>query len=608
VIGSRLRKMLGGSLGPPHYLFAFVFLLRLLNLLRFANSPLFVSPSGDMRFYNDWAQRILHGQLTDHLAFFGLPLYAYLLACFYKLFGYNPFIPALAQSLIDAGLAVIIYHLGIAVFHGEGSGRHRGHTIGLTGALGWAFFLPAQAYALVLMPTVWMLFVFWFVVWAIVRNESAFSPFQSLLLGVLVGLTATGIATILFLVPLLLLSFLLRATSAIRRYSAIALLGLGLTIGTSPCWIHNYFIARDPVLLSAHSGINFWLGNNPDATGYPHFPGLHAGQSAMLEDSTALAQVETDRRLKRSEVSAYWSAKAKSYIARHPMEWLGLLARKLSNFWNAFPYDDVGVINTLLEQRVILPGLRFGLVAAFALPGALLAAFTFRRSRWIVAAILLHMVAILAVFVTERYRLAVVPGLLVLAAYGLWTFWENSLAQNYRAILPYLGVLIVTTVLVSLPRAKTSLWALEAYNSGRQALEAGDLSLAEKRLAIAHAYVPENAETNFALGNLRLAQENKPAARDFFFATLRFDPRHKGALNNLGILASDESQWELAIRFFKASIQADSSDAKTHYLLARAELESGDVATASSEIQMALRLKPDQPEFGALHETIRARQ
>ena len=64
------------------------------------------------------------------------------------------------------------------------------------------------------------------------------------------------------------------------------LLLVGVGIGTAPCWVHNYVVTRDPVLLSAHSGINFWIGNNPSANGYPRFPpGLHAGQAAMLQDS-----------------------------------------------------------------------------------------------------------------------------------------------------------------------------------------------------------------------------------------------------------------------------------------------------------------------------------
>jgi cytochrome c-type biogenesis protein CcmH/NrfG len=79
-------------------------------------------------------------------------------------------------------------------------------------------------------------------------------------------------------------------------------------------------------------------------------------------------------------------------------------------------------------------------------------------------------------------------------------------------------------------------------------------------------------------------------------------------LNNLGVLALEERQWEIAIKFFHASIQSDPADAKAHYLLARAELENGGVATALSEIQIALRLQPEQPEFRALFDSIRARQ
>src|SRR4029077_5643388 len=90
---------------------------------------------------------------------------------------------------------------------------------------------------------------------------------------------------------------------------------VGIALGTSPCWIHNYFIAKDPVALSAHSGINFWIGNNPEANGYPRFPpGLRAGQAAMLEDSIPQAEAAAGRPLTHAEVSAYWSNKAKAYV------------------------------------------------------------------------------------------------------------------------------------------------------------------------------------------------------------------------------------------------------------------------------------------------------
>ena len=148
----------------------------------------------------------------------------------------------------------------------------------------------------------------------------------------------------------------------------------GFFAGCAPAWIHNYFIAHDPVLLSAHGGLNFWMGNNPDATGYPKVPpGLRTDQDGLLRDSITWAEKAAGHPLKRSEVSRYWSAQAHRYIAEHPAEWLALLGRKLRNFWNAFQYDDLSVITLLDDRGVLLPGLRWGLVAALGLAGLLVA-------------------------------------------------------------------------------------------------------------------------------------------------------------------------------------------------------------------------------------------
>ncbi|HTG43356.1 MAG TPA: hypothetical protein VK633_02370, partial [Verrucomicrobiae bacterium] len=245
-------------------MFAAVLFLRLIALARLTDSPLLLPSRGDMHFYNDWAQRILQGQFSDHFAFYGLPLYAYLLAAIYKLVGYGPFTPGLLQAFLEAGTAVLIYKSAVRIFApsspcevGE-SPRHqsfanRGELIGIGAAAGWAFFVPAQAYSIILMPTAWLVFIYWFVTWKILQRDAAPGVLFSFLIGLLIGVTAMGIATILFVTPLVLAAILRRSpstkdgrTTVLRKTAAIALLALGIALGTSPCWIHNYFTARDP--------------------------------------------------------------------------------------------------------------------------------------------------------------------------------------------------------------------------------------------------------------------------------------------------------------------------------------------------------------------------
>jgi hypothetical protein len=604
------RKLLTPlHLRPAHYIFAGVLLIRVVVLARLTASPYLLPTRGDMHFYDDWAKRILSGQLTDHLAFYGLPGYPYLLAALYKIAGYGPFVPALLQALLEAGTGTLIYKVSLGIF--SGTGLRRAQIVGVLAALGWAFFVPAQTYAVVLMPTAWFIFTFWLILWRIVGWKNAPTKWEALILGLLVGLAATAIATILFLIPLLVSAILIKPAISTRsqfraRMSALVLLFLGAAAGTSPCWVHNCLIARDPVFLSAHSGINFWIGNNPVANGYPRFPpGLRAGQAAMLQDSIDAAESAAGHQLKRSEVSRYWSAKAREYIARYPAAWLRLLTLKLRAFWSAFQYDDLSIITILREQKVTLPGIYFGLVAALALPAMVLGWKAVPASRWVTSAIALQMLALLPVFTTERYRLPVVPGLLNFAAFGLVMFFHNLVAGKFRPILSYGTLLSASVVFISWPQRNPSLWALDAYNSGWQALESNNLSLAEKKLAVAYAYVPDNSETLFALGNLRLAQQKSDDALAFYWAVLSIDPKHKGALNNLGVIALDARDYANAESWFRRAARIEPANAKTHFLLAKTFLGKGNREAAQTEIDAALRLKPDQPEFLSLSEQIK---
>ena len=602
------------------YVFLGVFLLRLLVLFRLTDSPFLLPAQGDMHFYNDWAQRILRGEWTDYRAFYGLPLYAYVLAGLYAIFGLNPFVPGMVQACLDGGTAVLLFLIARGVFTDQQATDPvprvtRGTTIGLLAAAGWAFYLPAQSYSVILMPTAWLVFVFWFVVWQIVRRTETPRPGWFFVMGLLVGITAMGIATVLFLIPLLVCAAALRrrsdgwALSAPGRIAvAVFVLFAGVGIGTSPAWLHNHFIARDPVFLSAHSGVNLWIGNNPAANGYPRFPpGLRAGQQAMLKDSISGAEAAAGRPLKRSEVSAFWSAKAEAYIAQNPGGWLHLLLVKIGNFWNSYQYDDISVITGLREHGVTFPGFRFGIVAALGVTGVVFAVRRFSGSRWILAAVLLHMLSLLSVFVTERYRLAAVPGLMIFAAFTLWRLWQTVATGQYKGALATTALLVATSFVLSSRRGDAELWALDPYNSGLQAFESGRLEVAERKLRLAYAYVPENAELNFALGNLHFARGERQEAARFYGRTLQLDGRHEGAFNNLGVIALEEERWPAAIMLFTNALTQEPNDPKTRYLLAKAFFGAGEFEPAAREVARALELSPNQAEFLHLDEQIRAR-
>jgi Flp pilus assembly protein TadD len=605
MVVQKLKVFFRGSLGYGHYIFAATLLLRLFSLSRLNASP-FLLPSGsDMQFYDDWAKQILHGHWSDHQAFYGLPLYPFLIALLYQIFGYSPFVPGFFQACFDAGTAVLIFNITVRVTMWRGGGPGRtAHVAGIIAATGWALFVPAEAYSAILMPTAGAVFVFWLLVWQIIRTETAPSSRRYFVYGLVLGFSSMGVATILFLVPLFLAAIFCRQTNAARSATAAVLLFIGVIAGAAPCWIHNFAVARDRVFLSAHGGINFWLGNNPQATGYPHFPGLHAGQGPMLRDSIEQAEATAGRALKRSEVSRYWSGKARDYIAANPAAWLRLLLRKTGNFWNAFEYDDVGVITNLRDHGIIFPGLHFAVVAVFGLAGIVLCWRAYPGSRWIAVAIAFQMAAILPVFVTERYRLAAVPGLLVLGLLGLRQLWTRCAEGQYKGAALQVGLIAAIAWLVSLPRHDPSLWALDAYNSGKFALEANNLTVAGQHLQRAYSLAPGNAEINFALGNLRVATDDLVAAKKFYEAALASDDKHKGALNNLGVVALTESQPGAAVDYFRRSLTLEPQNAKTHYLLAKALLADGRPTEAAAALKRAVELDGERAEFASLQEEI----
>jgi tetratricopeptide (TPR) repeat protein len=536
--------------------------------------------------------------------------------------GYHPLVVGILQTVVEAATTVVIFEIAGQIIPAVPIGKEPGgirvprpQIVGAIAALGWIFFQPAQAFSVIVMPTCWMVLMFWGVVWYLLkmRRATAWNPW--LWLGLMIGVMAMMVATVLFLAPLVIAAIYLKLEPGSPRrsrlpklFAASALFLGGIVAGASPCAFHNYLIAHEPVFLSAHSGLNFYIGNNEHANGYTNIPpGLRAGQEGMLTDSILWAEKAEGRKLQRVEVSQYWSAKAKAYIHDHFADWLRLMCVKFKNFWNAYQYDDLSLVTMFAADGVITPGLRFGFIAALAIPGLFIAFRRYPRSRWVIAAIFLHMAALMPVFITERYRLAAVPGLLLVASIGLLEFWDSLLRRQWRLPALYLAGTAASVLFVTLPLSDgAGLWSLDYYNTGIKATENGNLDVAQKNLETAFEYVPENSEINFALGNLWLQKGNRALAKTFYTAATRMNARHGSAFNNLGYLALEDEQWEAATAYLKKSIEIDPDDAKVYYLLAKARLGAGDLPGADEAIKQALARIPGQKEFQDLAADIEA--
>lgn len=599
-------------------MFLAVILARLIVLFRSSDTQHFLPMDGDMKFYHDWACRIVGGQWTDHQSFYGLPLYAYLLAGLYALVGVQPYFALLLQVLAEGTTGLLIYQIALLAFAppaeptGDRTVEHftDARVVGCLAALGWAFFVPAQAYSTILMPTIYFVASFWSIIWWILRAGPGWPRRRAFfLLGLSMGFVAMMVANILLLSVLVLAALFYRRswTRTLpagllflwqRRVVAVLLLIGGIGCGTSPCWLHNYFVAGEPVLLSAHGGINFWIGNNPDANGYPKIPGgLSSSQEGLLKDSITFAEKAVGRPLRHYEVSAYWSRQAHRYIVEHPADFLRLIGVKLGNFWNAYRYDDLGVVIVMQEDGVLLPGIGFGVVAALGLPGLVLAAARRSRARWVAAAVLLHMASVLTVFVTERYRLAAVPGLLLLGSFGLVETFRLLAAHRWLPVLSYGALAAAAVLFVGRAPSSDDLMDHDDYNTAIADMANYHLDRARPKLERVYARHPNNPEAAFALANMALADSQTSRAAQYFRRTLELEPRHYRAMNNLGVLAMEQGQWQAARTLFTRALELAPQDAKMEYLLAQVCVSLDDLTAARAAIGQAVRLAPDRTMY-----------
>ena len=568
--------------------------LRLIYLVQASDSPLFDAPVVDARTYVQSALQLASGAWAGGSEpFWQPPLYPYFLGLLFALFGESYYLPRFFQAAMGAVTCVSLYWLGRKTFSPAAGwlaacmAAMYGPFIYFDGELLPAG--PAACLNVVLLLTV---------LWA-ARGRGAV---RWLLAGLLLALSGLLVANVFLFAPVVLfwaLRFLPSSAGVCSRQRLVQLAAfcLGITLVVAPVTLRNRIVGGEWVLVSYNAGVNFYIGNNPD---HDHTVTIRPGREWI----DLVNRPEREAGITgRSAGSRYFFSQSWSFVSSDPVGFFGLMLHKARLFWrgdeiprNLDPYY-AREHSSLLQGLLWKDGLAFpfGLVAPLALFG-LGACLVGPLRRSPAGALVLLFTAtyafsVILFFVTGRYRLPVVPFLLLFAAHGLTTL---SCLRGSRLVLA--GALVLLLLL--------------GTNRGVGAMNPeGD---AYRHFYTGVAFQEQGMVAN-ALREYRSAVELDPAHEEALFATAtlyakrrRYDDSIevcRQLLDNypdrddIRLLMADmflkKAEYRQAIGFYEDLLPRRSDWAALHGCLAYAYLMSGAPAKAEAAWCRVLELKPD---------------
>lgn len=562
-----------GCVFDGRYVAAGVFLLalalRLLYLLDIHDQPFFEHLLVDSASYDRWARSLLANNWATEGPFYQDPLYPYLLAALYKVAGRDLALVYIIQCAVAALGTLPLYGLGRRSF---GDPR-----VGLLAALFWAgykvdFFFDAQVLktgpgmALVI-ACLWL--------FQAVRDRPRF------VLAALAGLAASlclGFrGNFLLVIPAMLawLGWALyreRGRKALA-YPAVTVLFLGLYPTITA--VHNYRAAGEFALLTVQSGVNFYVGNQrANVWGVGHDPSW-GRRTPVFEDHDFLKEARRrtgDRDLTLTEMDGFWRREALREVAADPGFALARLFRKSLVIVNRHEVPDNINYDFFRERFSVmlkLPLPAFWLAGPLGLAGLVFAA---RKRKGALPALFLasYTATLLATYVVARYRILLVPPLLLFAAWllvngpGLF----RSGGAKTRASL---AACLIVFAALGWPRLMPPVYDIAWQKLG-------------------HAYSSEGAWAK---------------AIEAYQESIRLNPGLGQAWTGLGMAYEATLRPGEALAAYERATIADPRHAGSHYLYGRALARAGERELAMAELEKALEIAPSLAEARELLERMR---
>ncbi len=495
------------------WIFVVALTLRLIYLAQIVDVPFYQILIMDAQAYDAWAQRIAAGDWVGSEAFYQAPAYPYLLAVLYRVFGHDlNVIHAVMMGL--GALACPVLYFATRILFGRSSGLIAGLLLAVyPPAIFFDGLIGKQTLGLLLM-TLFLLSLLRFQ-----QRPRARIVFGA---GVLLGFLALTREHALVFAPAIALWIPWRFAQARhgsgRPWAWVGAFLLGVVLVLGPVLARNWVVGDTLALTTAQMGPNFFIGNNPDATGLyvPLVPGRHTPDFES-PDATRLAEDALGRPLTRGEVSNYWLGRGFDFVLGQPLQWLRLSAFKALLTWNAFEIADTEDMYVYADWswllRWLIPVWGFGLLAPLAAAGVVLA-WPRRRDTAVLLWMMLIFTASVALFmVFARMRYPLVPMLLPFAGYALREVPARLRERSHAALAWAAGAVLIVGLLCNYPLLEEERFAATAYtNLGATMLSRARPDEAEAFLVRAESIQPDHADLQYNLAVLRVRQERMAEA------------------------------------------------------------------------------------------------
>jgi tetratricopeptide (TPR) repeat protein len=597
------RAELPGSLWSNH---RFVILtvglsiaLSCIHLASIKQSPMFNFPFMDSSDYIQDAQVTL-GQVPAVTPYYHSPFYGWFLATIFKLFGDQLLMVRLAQILVNGLSCILIYLLGCRLFTKKEA---------RVAAFIWAFYGPLIFYSSEVLNVTVVLFSYLLTFYLVIRAFDEPSTTRWALAGIITGLAALTRPDILPFAAIVILALVikvrhqekaLKPAFLKRALLSVAIFALSLSLPLLLVGARNSKVSGEFAPLPANGGLNFYQGNNPN---YKETIGIrlsawHTLVDMPLTDGTA-AEINTKSH------GAYYYRKAYEFIANNPLGYLQNLTYKVRTLANGYElpetfdmywYRKYSPVLSVLVWQIGYFSFPFGALLPLALVGGYL---TRRRWReiWLLPAFGASLLISLIVYWnSSRYRLSLLPVLILFASASLVWAWEELKKKHRRQVLVVAGAVVLLAILTNWRYdhfSHTYNFEAEAYAlAGTTATTKGHVDEGLSFFNRALDLESSNGYYHYLNAKGLMKASQTEAAVAHFREAVKFNPQYYLGYLELGLLLAENRRFDEAYQAFSEALEINPRLCTAYFYIAEIHLEKGESDKALDNLIKTLEINP----------------